>query len=332
MLRVTLQARIAFSFFRRKILRVPRKNPLNKRELAICARLKAFRTSIRYPRTFFANHAGLDSSTIVRIELGRTALRYDVARRICDLFSVNPGWLANGGDEPMRAWRRMPTSHEIGVDPNALFSKVFDTQLAPRFRKDDDKRPLGLPEGPKTLREHISTLGEDIAIMFLGSQRSDEQYSAGLVEILNNPLPVPAVTMEAARVVAENLHHRLLQKAGKPALPPGATKLSSILEPGKLLHAHYQYVLKKASEESRLDKKRGLTHSEIAATSVDVKAQLPSLLEQLRKATAEPGKKTALAKFLRAPLASVSRWLSGDREPGGETVLQMQAWLKRPTK
>lgn len=68
----------------------------------------------------------------------------------------------------------------------------------------------------------------------------------------------------------------------------------------------------------------------------NVNAQLPSLLKQLREATAEPGQKTALAKFLAkvsgrpVPLASVSRWLSGEREPGGETVLQMQAWLKRP--
>lgn len=74
-----------------------------------------------------------------------------------------------------------------------------------------------------------------------------------------------------------------------------------------------------------------LTHTATAVTSVDVKAQLPILLEDLRQATAAPGKKTELAKFLGAPLASVSRWLAGEREPGGETVLKMQAWLKRQT-
>ena len=72
-----------------------------------------------------------------------------------------------------------------------------------------------------------------------------------------------------------------------------------------------------------------LTDTESSNIVSPVKAQLPSLLEQLKKATAEPGMKTELAKFLGAPLASISRWLSGEREPGGEIVLQMQAWLKR---
>jgi len=164
--------------------------------------------------------------------------------------------------------------------------------------------------------------------MFLGSQRSDEQRSAALVEVLNNPLPVPSVTIEAARSLAESLHQTILQKAGKSPLPPSTTKLSSILEPGKLLHAHYQYVLKKAAEEAKHAQKQDLTHSETYPKDVAVKAQLPGLLERLKKATAEAGKKTALAEFLKVPLASVSRWLSGEREPGGEVTLQLLKWVE----
>lgn len=86
-----------------------------------------------------------------------------------------------------------------------------------------------------------------------------------------------------------------------------------------------------ARERGGRCKKNSLTHTESSVIDASVKAQLPNLLEELKHATAAPGKKTELAKFLGAPLASVSRWLSGEREPGGETVLKMQAWLKRPT-
>jgi transcriptional regulator with XRE-family HTH domain len=58
-----------------------------------------------------------------------------------------------------------------------------------------------------------------------------------------------------------------------------------------------------------------------------MKAQLPSLLERLKKATEERGSKSALAAYLGLPLASVSQWLSGDREPGGETTLRLLHWV-----
>ena len=61
----------------------------------------------------------------------------------------------------------------------------------------------------------------------------------------------------------------------------------------------------------------------------DVKKQLPSLLDRLNRATKETGKMSALADYLKVPLASVSRWLSGKREPGGETTLQMLQWVEQ---
>jgi len=68
--------------------------------------------------------------------------------------------------------------------------------------------------------------------------------------------------------------------------------------------------------------------SSSAKLSADVKKQLPSLLERLNRATKETGKMSALADHLKVPLASVSRWLSGKREPGGETTLQMLKWVE----
>lgn len=59
-----------------------------------------------------------------------------------------------------------------------------------------------------------------------------------------------------------------------------------------------------------------------------VKPHLPNLLDRLREATKERGKKSALAEYLGVPLASVSQWLSGEREPGGETTLRLLKWVE----
>ena len=59
-----------------------------------------------------------------------------------------------------------------------------------------------------------------------------------------------------------------------------------------------------------------------------VNCEMPGLPQQLKDATEIRGKKTALAGFLRVPLSSVSLWLSGEREPGGEATLKMIRWLQ----
>jgi transcriptional regulator with XRE-family HTH domain len=81
--------------------------------------------------------------------------------------------------------------------------------------------------------------------------------------------------------------------------------------------------------------KQDLTNPATSVKHLEVKAQLPSLLERLNRATKETGKMSALANFLgqavghRVPLASVSRWLAGKREPGGQITLLMLHWVER---
>ena len=74
---------------------------------------------------------------------------------------------------------------------------------------------------------------------------------------------------------------------------------------------------------------KDLTDSESADKHSAVKSQLPNLLERLNRATKETGKMSALAVFLKVPLASVSRWLSGKREPGGEITLKLLQWVEQ---
>jgi transcriptional regulator with XRE-family HTH domain len=75
--------------------------------------------------------------------------------------------------------------------------------------------------------------------------------------------------------------------------------------------------------------KNDLTEAESVVINSDVKSPLPAFLERMNKASSATGKKSELAKFLGAPLASVSRWLSGEREPGGEITLKMLHWVEQ---
>lgn len=80
-----------------------------------------------------------------------------------------------------------------------------------------------------------------------------------------------------------------------------------------------------------IPKKSSLTDASCSVKdSETMKVQLPRLLERLRTATAAPGKKTELAAALnpKVPLESVSRWLSGSREPSGEVALQLLRWVE----
>jgi len=74
---------------------------------------------------------------------------------------------------------------------------------------------------------------------------------------------------------------------------------------------------------------KGLTSVNESSKQEGVKAVLPSLLERLCKATAERGRKSELAAFLRVQLPSLSVWLSGKQQPGGETTLRLLQWVER---
>lgn len=74
--------------------------------------------------------------------------------------------------------------------------------------------------------------------------------------------------------------------------------------------------------------KKDLTQSASVVKYAPVKATFPSFLARLNRATEETGKKSQLAEYLGAPAASVSRWLSGQREPGGEITLKMLRWVE----
>jgi hypothetical protein len=86
------------------------------------------------------------------------------------------------------------------------------------------------------------------------------------------------------------------------------------------------------SAQKRDNRRRGaektaLTDINAFVNITSMKPQFPILLERLKFATQERGAKSELAKFLEIPLVRVSQWLSGNREPGGETTLRLLQWV-----
>ena len=69
------------------------------------------------------------------------------------------------------------------------------------------------------------------------------------------------------------------------------------------------------------------TVSEFANTPA-MKTPLAQLRARLKRATGAKGMKTKLANFLGVPKPCISDWLSGKREPGGETTLRLLRWVE----
>jgi transcriptional regulator with XRE-family HTH domain len=70
-----------------------------------------------------------------------------------------------------------------------------------------------------------------------------------------------------------------------------------------------------------------LTYQALSLTTETVRPVMPKLIERLKRATAQRGSKTALAKWLGVHRQCVTDWLSG-QEPGGEMTLRLLQWVE----
>jgi DNA-binding transcriptional regulator YiaG len=60
-----------------------------------------------------------------------------------------------------------------------------------------------------------------------------------------------------------------------------------------------------------------------------VQPVLPKLIERLKRATEARGSKAELAAWLGVHRQSVTDWLSGKQEPGGEITLRLLTWVEQ---
>ena len=274
---------------------MPRTKPIPKKDREIAARIKEFREKWKCSRPQLAAHIGVESAVIVRIEAGRVPLKYGIARKIFSYLPINPYWAATGNGL-CKGYVVLPEEKDLNVPSNSVFSDVFFSLLLPSFQdqNEDFQEAMILRFGR----------GKMLAAMVKKAFRDAPDGHAGNLQ-------------------------RVLDKFIEDFL-----KNHPENDPKKLLRRQAWYInaeqfFKFPNAEQPYSDQNNLTKAESVGINSEVKSQLPVLLERVRKVSSASGKKTELANFLSVPLASVSRWLSGEREPGGEITLRLLKWVEQ---
>lgn len=261
---------------------VSRKNPLPKREIEICRRLREARLFMNLSQVKCARMLDIDSSRLGSYEHARVPLRLELAYSLAAQTGLSLQWLASGvkpmfGPLPKHNW-------PIDAQNHILLSEAWDkfTQATSSTKQSDRAAFYATIDPYLTSASLLDYLEEEFAGIFklLPPELHENFYSH--------------VTKAAQEFVAANM--------------AAATVLKF-----------------KALENPQ----KNLTESSSGGNLSEVKSQLPILLERLNRATQASGQMSSLAKFLGVPLASVSRWLAGKREPSGEITLKLLKWVEQ---
>lgn len=293
-------------------LAVPRKNPLPATEIEICRRLREFRTFTRLTQAQFAYQVGLDWRTLASYEYARNVLNYTAAVHILRRFrALNPFWLAEGPPAPMLAFfpRHYPSAKELGFRAKIPFSTVFELRLRQAFLSTQSYWVVpGQPPPFFNLPQNLDGRIEAVEIFAnLLSYWLAGQPDTRINEFLN-------AIMEAIGPLAEKFPH-----------DPPSVQLERFKA---LFSADAHFPLAGPFQPAASSPiKCPLTEFNEYVNISTVETEMARLLERLKTVTRKRGKKSELARVLGVPLASVSQWLSGAREPSGETTLRLQKWV-----
>jgi transcriptional regulator with XRE-family HTH domain len=276
-------------------------------ERAICARVKTIREAVRWPQSAFAEQIEIRRDQLASIEYGRTPLRYDIAWRLRAAFGISLRWLEEEeGTADGFEHDELPIPNATGLPTRALLSEVVK------------KFPPGCSKGLAAIGSKAEAM--DPITLEVGQRWFHDMALKLHIEHWIARAPPGRVA---------ELTEKLMRTAKEfmDSLPPesGATidRRAEQLMWERIRMANATRVLVMANSE----KKDLQNISELVKYS-GVNSLLANLLSRLKRATFQRGKKTGLARFLRVPLVSVSRWLSGEREPGGETTLRILAWVQ----
>ena len=336
------------------------KRKLAQSELEICERLRRAReVVVEITQLGCARQIGLERSTLANYETGRTPLRWDVALRFCRQFIICEEWLATGrfdachisaeahGISGKNGWEildqeilirqcvdLLSDSATIHLRPGMLFSEAYSAVLAPRFSKlvnqffsaptlvlsDNDDPKLAENWLATIHARHILLLGIEAARLKLLPSDYWRLYTRYL--------------FECSTLIYRKLIGRRLDNASLA----GFDWLRAVLsDPDAAIGPPLVQVFE-SRDGLEVFQKKELTETASHAKLSEVKPPFSKLLEDIRKATSAPGQMSVLADYLgkktgkNVPLASVSRWLSGKREPGGEVTLWMQKWASDPQR
>jgi transcriptional regulator with XRE-family HTH domain len=279
---------------------MPRKTSLPASELLICRRLKIYREQCGLPRRLFARDAGIDVSSLIRIELGRLPLKYGVAAKITKVFNLNPLWLAYG-EEPATVGVPLLEPDALEISGNRLFSDVF-AEHAAEWR-ELTAQISKFPERKYGTHVHpADPKGRVVAEELLRSDLRD-----WLTEVPDDKF--------------NDLVNRIRFAAFALVDPWPNGESFAVID-----------ARRKAMEKEREAIRQ--RRQEIVLTKASTRGNIPlvrtlkGLLADARRLCAAKGKKTELAKALNVAPETVSRYLWGNREPGGDITLKLLKWVE----
>lgn len=345
-----------------RISEMPKQSGLvDKRESAICARIKDFRESIRWPQPAFAYELQLSKNQLASIEYGRTPLRWEVGYRLCVMFDVNAHWLATG-EGPVTPYLGRTTEWFPGNLPKKiLFSEVYDSALkdeaklqsevliqtksgAEREMRDAEGQPRGKDELPAG-RGGGSLDFMRYLLELLETERfhSDEEKAAFVREIyhLARVLSLKHRARRTRRFLRSKTTLRSMVCEHDPDLSGVPTeKARRVMEvKSRLLGLDADYLMLANDYEELTgevwsgvpSETNSLTsQSSLTMVTTGMKKQFsswPELKEALISMTKERGGKAALARQFNVTPQAVSEWMRGISMPSADTTIRLLSWV-----
>jgi transcriptional regulator with XRE-family HTH domain len=300
---------------------VPRQHPLPAREIEICRRLKEVRLLTKWPRSFLAHHLGVHRSVLTRLELGRMPLRYSLAVQILPSLRISPFWLATGQGE-RGPFYYLPSGEDLGIGPDALFSKVFDTYLAPGFTPKYASAIMQLmvdlhSPDQSSLRESLRDLiAEDVAQWL--DEIPDESLDNFMAEILKlGRNALRGFKKDRWELVLQRRRHRSAVKKRRVKWQE-----EERLEQAARLKAAGTQKKSKLSVDT-------LPSSAIIASVTSETGYWRALVKRVRALTSALGQKARLARELNTTRQAVNKWLSGTGAPSAEITLRLLSWVNQ---
>jgi DNA-binding transcriptional regulator YiaG len=297
---------------------VPRRNPIPKREIEICQRLRSYRQRTHLSQVAFASTAGIDSRLLGSYEHGRSQLNYQSAHKIMTTFAIHPRWLATGV-EPMQTREPIPSCELLGVGPRRLLSDVFDNLLAKRPAFDSNTKPQIENDGLRWLyvvdqaalvmRDWLIKLPDDKLNQFI-------QLLGHEAKALISQFSQLSSDEVAARIKAMHTQEALFSAikksdVGNFELPPAPEYFADLksISPSKPI----------------VDTVAGAGN--VAGMSSDIPTW-KQIVAALKRLTDSPGAKAQLAADLKTSRQNVNKWLSGAGAPSAELTLEVFRWVE----
>jgi hypothetical protein len=271
---------------------VPRKNPLPEADLAVAKRLIVLRGDCQLSREELSEQSLVGVGVISRVELGRMPLRYGDARKL--LFGLSLGDFYQYVVNPIN-----PLWLAEGLEPMRLNWPIF------------------LPAA--------ISLKIDLNITFLKFVEANRQLLFDLVtNIAQAEIP------ESWLLIYSNILSSHQRKTKN--ISTATAKLEDLFLRSARRLAPVSKIAFDALQEYENDvrpEKKDLLNVSESVNLLSMDQQMPQLLIRLKAVTEDRGAKSELAKWLGVPLASLSQWLAGTREPGGENTLKLLQWVEQ---